>query len=82
MEENNFKELAVHCGTVNDSYEQLVNLCKKEAEKLSASMDIQKNETVSVSFWCGDQELVCVGRFRKNDNGAVEYQLDFDESTL
>jgi len=84
MEEEDYQdEISVHCGKVTDSMENLETLCHKEAEKLSTSLAIPEGGEVSVSFWTSDfPELICVGRFRKDEKGTIAYDLDFSESTL
>ncbi len=76
-------ELSVHCGKVTDSMENLEKQCKEEAGKLLASLNIPDGGEVSVPFWTSDfPELICVGRFRKDEKGTIAYDLDFSESTL
>lgn len=46
MEEMNLeKEMTVHCGKVTDSMETLESLCREEAEKLLATLDVAGRQT-------------------------------------
>lgn len=77
------REISVHCGKVTDSFEKLEALCREEADRLSLTMDVPEGQTVSAAFWTGDfPELICVGTFRRKDDGMAGYDLDFSESTL
>ena len=65
--------------------EILEKTCKEEAEKMLSTIEIPENEIVSVPFWApepGFPELICVGKFKRDENGKVIYELDFSESTL
>ncbi|WP_276789667.1 hypothetical protein [Paraprevotella xylaniphila] len=84
MEEMNLeKEMAVHCGKVTDSMETLESLCREEAEKLLATLDVPEGRQVEVPFWTKDfPELIAVGKFSCDNSGKVIYELDFSQSTL
>lgn len=76
------KELTVHCGNPDDSFEKLKRLCESEAEKLCLKIEIGA-KPIEIPFWTKDfPELICVGKFSKGENGRVKYELDFSESTL
>ena len=78
-------EIVVRCGKTTDSMETLEKICKEEAEKLSKTIELAEGDTISVPFWApepGFPELICVGKFSRNETGKVVYELDFSESTL
>lgn len=83
--ENIQNEFVVRCGKTTDSMEILEKTCKEEAEKMLSTIEIPENEIVSVPFWApepGFPELICVGKFKRDESGKVVYELDFSESTL
>ena len=84
MEKNNYvNDISIKCGKVSDSFETLEKLCNAEADRLSKTIEIPDNTTVRVPFWTKDfPELICIGYFKKDENGNVSYQLDDSESTL
>ena len=84
MEEMNLeKEMTVHCGKVTDSMEMLESLCREEAEKLLATLDVPEGRQVEVPFWTKDfPELIAVGKFSRDKSGKVIYELDFSQSTI
>lgn len=76
-------KIYIKCGNTKYSFEKLQMLCKEEAEKLSATIEISDQSKISVSFWTLDfPELICVGYFSKNESGSIVYEFDFSESTL
>lgn len=78
-----YNTLSVECGNTTDDFEYLRKVCKKEAEKLLASMDFSSESTISVAFWtCDYPELICVGNFCKEEGGSINYDLDFSQATL
>jgi len=75
--------LKIRCGRVTDSMETLESLCREEAEKLLATLDVPEGRQVEVPFWTKDfPELIAVGKFSCDKYGKVIYELDFSESTL
>lgn len=81
--ENYNEEISIKCGKVTDGFETLQEICKEEAEKLVATINVPDNAVVSVPFWTSDfPELIGVGKFTRSANGKVVYELDFSESTL
>lgn len=82
---NQQNEIAVHCGKNTDSMEKLEKICKEEAEKLVSTLELTEGDAVSVPFWTlgpDFPELICVGKFKRDESGKVVYELDFSESTL
>ena len=78
-------EIDIHCGKNTDSMEHLAMLCEKEAEKLVKTLDLAEEGAMSVPFWTegtGFPELICVGKFKRDETGKIVYELDFSESTL
>lgn len=78
-------EIVVKCGKTTDNMEKLAKLCEQEAEKLLAIIEVPEKETVSVPFWApepGFPELICIGKFRRDNKGKIVYDLDFSESVL
>lgn len=78
-------EIVVKCGKTTDNMEKLTKLCEQEAEKLLATIEVPEKETVSVPFWApepGFPELICIGKFKRDNKGKIVYKLDFSESTL
>lgn len=44
---------------------------------------MENQSETTVAFWTEDfPELICVGRFKKDNEGNIDYTLDFSESTL
>lgn len=75
--------MKIRCGRVTDSMETLESLCREEAEKLLATLDVPEGRQVEVPFWTKDfPELIAVGKFSCDKYGKVIYELDFSESTL
>jgi len=82
-EERNIERNSIKCGNVTDGFDKLQDICKKEAEKLLATIDVPDNKVVSVPFWTSDiPELIGVAKFIRNEDGNIVYDLDFSESTL
>lgn len=82
IENKKATELSVKCGKTTDSIEVLTNKCKMEAQKLLNIIEFPVDCTANVSFWTSDfPELICVGHFY-NEDGVIQYDLDFSESTL
>lgn len=80
---NPIEELQVNCGKTTDSFDDLKKLCNKKAEELLKTMEFHGQDTISVSFWTENfPELICVGKFYKDEGGTICYELDFSESTL
>lgn len=76
-------EISIHCGKTRDSLEKLKMLCKEEAEKLLTTIDVSNGAIINVPFWTADfPELICIGKFQRDKNGKIVYDLDFSESTL
>lgn len=74
---------AIHCGNRMDNFEHLKQLCLLEAEKLIDHIDFSDSNNVKIPFWTKDiPELICVGTFYKDEDGAVTFDLDFSQSTL
>lgn len=83
--ENIQNGIAIQSGKTTDSMEKLTKLCEQEAEKMLSTIEIPENEVVSVPFWVqepGFPELICVGKFKRDESGKIVYELDFSESTL
>lgn len=81
--ENYQNEISIKCGKVTDGFEKLQENCKEEAERLLTTINVPGNTIVTVAFWTsGFPELIGVGKFTKDTNGKVVYNLDFSESTL
>lgn len=76
--------ISVKCGTNNMSIATSKRICNEEAKKLINNLNINDGQIVSIPFWTDDfwPELICIGLFKKNESGEVEYELDFAESTL
>lgn len=80
---SNHSNISIECGMTTNSFEELQILCQQEAEKLSKSIEISKQEVISVPFWTSDfPELICSGIFKRNEKGSIVYELDFSQSTL
>lgn len=77
------EELSIKCGKVSDSLEVLKSICMEKSEELKAQMKETNQSEVTVAFWTEDYpELICVAKFKKDNNGNIVYELDFSESTL
>lgn len=83
--ENIQNGIAIQPGKTTDSMEKLTKLCEQEAEKLVKTLNLAEGDAISVPFWApepGFPELICVGKFKRDESGKVIYELDFSESTL
>lgn len=81
--ENDNGRKSVKCGKTTDSIKTLTKLCNDEAAKLALSIKVPNQSVVEVSFWTEDfPELICVGKYSKDANDSVTYELDFSKSTL
>lgn len=76
--------ISIKLGKRTDSFEMLEKLCKEEAEKLLATIEVPDYAKVSVPFWTAylPAELIGVAYFSKDKNGEIAYELDFSETTL
>ena len=73
----------VSIGKTTDTFEDLQILSQKEAEKISKTIAIKEGEKLSFGFWTSDfPELICEATFAKNEEGKIEFELDFEQSTL
>lgn len=73
----------VSIGKTTDSFENLQILSQKEAEKIAQTLDIKEGEKFSFRFWTSDfPELICEAVFDKNEEGNIEFKLDFEQTTL
>ena len=73
----------VSIGKTTDSFEDLQILSQKEAEKISQTLKIKEGDKLSFGFWTSDfPELICEVVFRKNVEGNIEFELDFEQTTL
>ena len=80
--ENN-QSLSVKCGNVSDNFEYLKSICYKKSEELKEEIQISTLSCVEISFWTEDiSELICIGKFCKNKEDKIIYELDFSQSTL
>lgn len=84
MKKENYNcDKSVRCGKTTDDVKTLTKLCNDEAAKLALSIEIPDQIGVEVSFWTKDRpELICIGKYSKDVNGSIIYELDFSESTL
>lgn len=77
------QDLSIKCGSIDDTFEELKELCDNEAKKLCSKIAIESNSIVEIPFWTKDfPELICVGKFSKNKDGMIVFDLDFSQSTL
>lgn len=73
----------VSIGKTTDSFENLQILSQKEAEKIAKTLEIKEGEKLSFGFWTSDfPELICEAVFAKNEEGNIEFELDFEQTTL
>lgn len=73
----------VSIGKTTDSFEDLQILSQKEAEKIAKTLEIKEGEKLSFQFWTSDfPELICEAVFGKNEEGNIEFELDFEQTTL
>lgn len=84
MKENCNNQFSIRCGKESDGLKKLEQLCKENGEKLLKEINLPENTTISVAFWTDEcfSEFICVGYFKKDENGKITYNLDFSESTL
>lgn len=73
----------ISIGKTTDSFEDLQILSRNEAEKIAKTLDINKGEKLSFGFWTSDfPELICEAVFTKTEEGNIEFELDFEQTTL
>ncbi len=73
----------ISIGKTTDSFEDLQILSQKEAEKIAKTLEIKEGEKLGFSFWTSDfPELICEAVFGKNEEGNIEFVLDFEQTTL
>jgi len=73
----------ISIGKTTDSFEDLQILSQKEAEKIAKTLQIKEGEKLGFSFWTSDfPELICEAVFGKNEEGNIEFLLDFEQTTL
>lgn len=77
------KTTNVSIGKTTDSFEDLQILSQKEAEKIAKTLEIAEGEKIIFGFWTFDfPELICEAVFAKSEEGNIEFQLDFEQTTL
>lgn len=82
MTSNIYNE-GLNFGSVYDSLDKLKNICENNAMIICNSIEIKENDTIEIPFWTSDiPELICIGKFYKNKDGEIKYELDYTESTL
>lgn len=73
----------ISIGKTTDSFEYLQILSKKEAEKIAETLKIAEGEKITFGFWTSDfPELICEAVFAKSKESNIEFQLDFEQTTL
>lgn len=73
----------ISIGKTTDSFEDLQILSQKEAEKIAETLQIAEGEKITFGFWTSDfPELICEAVFAKSKEGNIEFQLDFEQTTL
>lgn len=73
----------ISIGKTTDSLEHLQILSQRESEKIAKTLEIKEGEKLSFVFWTSDfPELICEAVFSKNEEGNIDFELDFEESTL
>ena len=77
------KELSIHIGSVNDSFESLQAMCNDKSNELLKSIELSVGEEMEVVFWTSDfPELIGVSKFTKNESGLLTFSLDYSLTTL
>lgn len=77
------KELSVHIGSVDDSFELLQAMCNDKANELIKSVELEKGEEMQVVFWTEDMpELIGTAIITKNGAGLMTYSMDYSLTTL
>lgn len=73
----------ISIGKTTDSFEYLQILSQKEAEKIAKTLEIAEEKKITFGFWTSDfPELICEAVFGKNEEGKIEFKLDFEQTTL
>lgn len=76
-------EMSVSIGSVEDSYESLITMCKDKSVELLKTIDLEDSKEMKVVFWTEDiPELIGISTFTKNDAGLLTFSFDDSESTL
>ncbi len=79
---SNESTVSINCGSIDDSFDELLLLCEEEASRLALTLELS-SDPVLVSFWTKDVcELICIGKFSKDLRGTISYKLDFSQTTL
>lgn len=77
------KEMSIHIGSVNDSFESLQVMCNDKSNELLKSIELSVGEEMEVVFWTSYiPELIGVSKFIKNDSGLLTFSLDYSLTTL
>lgn len=77
------KELSVHIGSRNDSFELLQAKCNDKANELIKSVELENGEEMQVVFWTEDiHELIGTAIIAKNGAGLMTYSIDYSLTTL
>ncbi|MDY0988724.1 hypothetical protein SOM12_14935 [Flavobacterium sp. CFBP9031] len=81
--ENRSNGISISCGKTTDDYSKLQKMCEEKAMELAKTIEIGKDEIVSVPCWTSDfPELIGVAHFEKDENGTILTRVDFSEGTL
>lgn len=73
----------ISIGKTTDSFKYLQILSQKEAEKIAKTLEIAEEKKITFGFWTSDfPELICEAVFGKNEEGKIEFKLDFEQTTL
>ena len=68
---------------MSDDFEYLKSLCYKKSEEKKDEIQKSTLSCVEISFWTEDiPELICIGKFWRNKEDKIIYELDFSQSTL
>jgi hypothetical protein len=73
----------ISIGKTTDSFEDLQILSQKEAEKIAKTLEIKEGEQLKFEFWTTDfPELIGEAVFIKNEEGKIDFKLNFERTTL
>lgn len=78
------QEISISLGSVEDSFEDLQQICKDKSNELLKTVTLEDGKELKVFFWTKEEgkELIGVSTFIKNEHGLMTFSIDFSLATL
>lgn len=77
------QHMSIGIGSVKDSHESLITMCKDKSVELLKTINLGDSEVMEVVFWTDDiPELIGHSLFTKNEAGLLMFTFDVSQSTL